>query len=247
MLINVVAFEIYFYNDLRGELMRYREYIKRLFHKDIINTMNQSFSQEGEDIIVKLYIEENGINKDGKGIYVDLGAHHPYKYSNTAALYLMGWHGINIDADSECIKTFNKYRKRDKNVNAGVAEKAGVLDYYCFNDSALNTFDKSLIEFNEKIGFKLIDVKKISVVNINDLLEQHLSDGDRIDVFDIDIEGFDEKIIAAFDWEKYNPTIVLTERDMLTDKSEFVPNEILSGFGYKVYASTNRTVIYTKN
>lgn len=226
--------------------MRYRDYIKRIFNKEIINSMNQSFSQEGEDIIVKLCIDENKINEDGNGIYVDLGAHHPYKYSNTAILYMMGWHGINVDADEDSIKIFNKYRKRDINIHSGVADKTGDLDYYCFNDSALNTFDKSLIDFNEQLGFKLIDVKKMKVVNINDLLEQYLWPRSRIDVLDIDIEGFDELIIKAFDWKRYSPTIVLTERNMLCDKNEYVPNEILCSNGYKVYASTNRTIIYLK-
>lgn len=226
--------------------MRYRNYLKRILNKKIVNAMNESFSQEGEDVIVKLYIEENKINSDGKGIYIDLGAHHPFNYSNTAIFYSLGWHGINIDADSESIKIFNRLRKRDININIGVAEKAGVMDYYCFNDSAINTFDPSLISIYEEMGFKYINKKQVNVVNINDLLEENLGPNDRIDLLDIDIEGYDKVIIDSLDWKKYSPTIVLTEHDILCENNNIDSDATMRRNGYRLYASTNRTSIYVK-
>ena len=55
--------------------------------------VNQSYSQEGEDIVLKR------IFGDKKNIfYVDVGAHHPKRFSNTYLLYKKGAKGINIDA-----------------------------------------------------------------------------------------------------------------------------------------------------
>ena len=39
---------------------------------------NRSFSQEGEDQILERLLDSNS-----NGFYVDIGAHHPIKFSNT--------------------------------------------------------------------------------------------------------------------------------------------------------------------
>jgi hypothetical protein len=46
-----------------------------------------------------------------KGFYVDVGAYHPFLFSNTYIFYLRGWRGINIDATPGSMKLFNKFRK----------------------------------------------------------------------------------------------------------------------------------------
>ena len=48
------------------------------------------------------------------------------------------------------ISLFKKIRKRDINIETGVAAYKGTLTYYQFNDPALNTFD--LKEANSKIN-----------------------------------------------------------------------------------------------
>ena len=44
-----------------------------------------SFSQEGEDIILN-----NILNDKKSGFYIDIGAHHPVRFSNTYLFYLKG-------------------------------------------------------------------------------------------------------------------------------------------------------------
>jgi hypothetical protein len=55
--------------------------------------LNQSYSQEGEDMV--LYRTFETVKE---GFYVDVGAHHPDRFSNTYKFYKQGWRGINIDA-----------------------------------------------------------------------------------------------------------------------------------------------------
>ena len=78
--------------------------------------MNPSYSIEGEDRIVRALLWE----KHDKGFYVDVGAHHPFRFSNTYLFYTQGWSGINIDATPGSMKAFNKYRPRDINLEVGV-------------------------------------------------------------------------------------------------------------------------------
>ncbi len=74
-----------------------------------------SYSQNGEDrILARIY------ERQRYGFYVDIGAHHPFRFSNTYLLYKRGWNGINIDAMPKSMELFNKYRNRDINIECGV-------------------------------------------------------------------------------------------------------------------------------
>ncbi|HWR59941.1 MAG TPA: FkbM family methyltransferase, partial [Thermodesulfovibrionales bacterium] len=96
-----------------------------------------SYSQEGEDLILRR-IFSNITN----GFYVDIGAHHPKRFSNTYLFYRQGWCGINIDAMPGSMKLFNKFRPRDINLEFAVANGNNKMTYYEFNLPALNSFSK---------------------------------------------------------------------------------------------------------
>jgi hypothetical protein len=87
-----------------------------------------SYSQDGEDRVLQSFFETR--NKY-KGFYVDIGAHHPYRFSNTAIFYAKGWSGINIEPTPTLIQAFYKYRKRDINLNIGIAEQNGKITFLC--------------------------------------------------------------------------------------------------------------------
>ncbi|MDX9799068.1 MAG: hypothetical protein RBT05_09445 [Bacteroidales bacterium] len=76
-----------------------------------------SFSQEGEDMLLSKLFELNE-----KGFFVDIGAHHPIRFSNTYKLYLKGWRGINIDAMPNSMDLFKKYRSEDINLEIPIAK-----------------------------------------------------------------------------------------------------------------------------
>ena len=78
----------------------------------------KSYSQEGEDLILQRFFEKQAV-----GFYVDVGAHHPRRYSNTYLFYKKGWSGINIDAMPNSMKRFDKYRPRDINIEKPISEK----------------------------------------------------------------------------------------------------------------------------
>jgi len=65
----------------------------------------KSYSQEGEDMILRRIFEDNET-----GFYVDVGAHHPARFSNTNYFYKRGWRGLNIDAMPGSMSKFKKYR-----------------------------------------------------------------------------------------------------------------------------------------
>src|SRR3989304_3055726 len=98
-----------------------------------------SFAQEGEDLLLVSLFEGQA-----SGFYVDVGAHHPRRYSNTLALYSKGWNGINIDAMPGSMRPFQEARPRDINLELAISDERRVLTYYEFNEPALNGFDPEL-------------------------------------------------------------------------------------------------------
>lgn len=161
-------------------------------------------------------INDNHYIKDG--FYVDIGAHHPYRYSNTYLLYKKGWHGINIDATPGSMKSFNRLRKRDINIECGIGIKTEVKKFFVFNDPAFNTFNEKLAlersnQYNRSL--EITKIINILILPLTEVLTNNLpqTNGKRqkIDFLNIDIEGLDFDILQSNDWEAYRPIIVCIE------------------------------------
>lgn len=183
---------------------------KRLIFNSILSGssrwMNYSYSQEGEDIIL-----DNLLEGKSKGFYIDIGAYHPFRFSNTMRFYGRGWHGLNIDATPGSMKTFNKYRPRDINVEAAISDEGGKLAYYIFEEGALNTFDADSLERLKEHGYIPLNKIFVETYSIMDILDKYLKEDQEIDFMDIDIEKFDEKVISRMDFSRYKPTIIMIE------------------------------------
>ncbi|MFM6476289.1 MAG: hypothetical protein ACKPGH_22810, partial [Dolichospermum sp.] len=98
-----------------------------------------SFSQDGEDIVIAELF-----NNKPEGFYVDVGAHHPQRFSNTYYFYLNGWSGINIDAMPGSMKIFDDLRPRDINLEIPISDKSEILTYYEFDETSINSFSLPL-------------------------------------------------------------------------------------------------------
>jgi len=192
-----------------------------------------SFSQEGEDIIL------NQILNDKKsGFYIDIGAHHPVRFSNTYLFYLKGWRGLNIEADNSKIKFFNFFRKRDHNINALVSTKNSIEKYYRFKESALNgILDNKRLEELKLKGIDPIEILEIKSQDINSILSKY--SGQNIDFISIDIEGKDHEILSHINLENLRPKVILVERS-----KDLIKNNYFKKHYEKVF-STSRNDFFS--
>ena len=69
---------------------KYRFKIINLKNKFWGNYGKIYYSQFGEDVVLLKIFKNKQV-----GFYVDVGAHHPKRYSNTYLLHKKGWQGIN--------------------------------------------------------------------------------------------------------------------------------------------------------
>lgn len=169
-----------------------------------------SYAQEGEDRILSALLRLP--ERKQPGFYVDVGAHHPQRYSNTFLFYLSGWCGINIDAMPGSMRQFQLDRPRDINIEAAISEEADTLTFYEFNEPALNGFSRELAsERDHYRGWKIVAERQIATVRLGTLLEQHLPKGRMIDFISVDVEGLDLEVLKSNNWEVFRPAVVLVE------------------------------------
>ncbi|GHV10906.1 hypothetical protein FACS189491_01240 [Spirochaetia bacterium] len=173
------------------------------------------------------------------------------RFSNTHLFYEKGWRGINIDATPGSMKEFNKIRKRDINIEAGISDEHGELEYYSFYEPALNSFSKVVSEERINSGWKLKEIIRIKTFPINDILEKHVPKNQQIDFITMDIEGFDLLVFKSLDFEKYAPEFFLLEDIdyMGKDLMEYKTSGIfcfLNQRGYTIVAKTLSTSLFRK-
>jgi len=199
-------------NKIKGFIKKIipRKYLKLIIKlkKLIIDIYAiKSYSQEGEDIILRRIFE-----KQKTGFYVDVGAHHPKRFSNTYYFYKKGWRGINIDAMPGSMILFRKMRPRDINLEIAISNKKRELTYYMFNETALNTFTKSLAKKRDgKEKYKVCKEIKIKTLTLEEVLNNYLLKNMEIDFLSIDVEGLDFQVLRSNNWYKYKPKVILIE------------------------------------
>ena len=200
------------------------------------------YSQEGEDMVLRRIF-------DGKreGFFVDVGAHHPSRFSNTQYFYRRGWRGINIEPNPDAISVFQRCRKSDVNLQYGVAETQGVLKYYRFDEPALNSFDAALVQDRlDNTSYKVIDTILVPVRRLDEILSEHLSAGQHIDFLTIDVEGLDFEVLKSNNWSLYRPSCVLVEalESSLDDAANNELYKFMKENDYTLFAKTFNTWIF---
>lgn len=205
----------------------------------------RSFSQEGEDLVLRKLFD----GRD-RGYYVDIGAHHPYRYSNTFLLHQRGWRGINIDATPGVMKAFQQTRPEDINLEIAIGTGSDTQTYYCFADNALNTFSKvaakKVIESGQSILLKTV---KLRQQRLDFVLKKYLPDSTKIDFLNIDAEGQDEDVLLSNDWKFYRPEFIAVEVGPAKTVEEIEGSnlsELLRQYGYRLYSRLFNTAFFMR-
>jgi FkbM family methyltransferase len=202
----------------------------------------RSYAQEGEDLAV-----DRLLGGPATGFYVEVGCHHPYRFSNTYLFYRRGWRGLCIDPLPGTRALFARHRPRDTVIEKGVAEQPGALNYYMFNEAALNTFDeRTARERDGRDGYRIDRVVPVQTQTLASIIGEHAK-GARIDFLSVDVEGLDLQVLRSNDWQKHRPKIVIAE--LLKSGLESLESDPVSAYlrslGYRPQAKTGHSVLFT--
>ena len=167
------------------------------------------YSQTGEDaILAHLFL----LFGHDSGFYVDVGAFHPIKYSNTYYFYRRGWMGINIEPTPGQIGLFKKLRPRDINLALAVSRARGRIRLTTFNDPAVNSADKQMIDLHIKTGqFHPTGEIVVEAYPLAEILEAYMPPGRHLTFLSVDVEGMELEVLESNDWDRFRPRFVAVE------------------------------------
>ena len=160
-----------------------------------------SFAQYAEDALLYQFAPQ------GEGLYIDVGAYHPWQGSNTYKLYLRGWQGITIEPNPDIAPMFRKLRPRDTHLTIGIASEPATLTYHTFDDGKLNSFDPEQAKRMGATPRKTIDVPCLP---LSEVIETHAK-GQRIELLSIDCEGLDFAALKSLDLGVTRPRVIVIE------------------------------------
>lgn len=208
--------------------------------EDLIAGTPLCYSQEGEALIL-----DRMFNFCSEGLFVDVGAHHPKRFSNTFTFYKRGWRGINIDPTPGAKALFDEARPEDISLSVAVSNIEGIQDFYLFSEPALNTFSPTLAREYQRVGCKLLEVRPMESKKLSRILEE-CGLNKRIDFMSIDVEDHELQVLESNDWQKYRPQVLLVEiLDFdLNHPSEYPVHNFIQDIGYSLFAKTHNTLIY---
>lgn len=170
-----------------------------------------SVGQFAEDAFIS-----NFFAKKREGFYVDAGAFHPKRYSNTYVLRkYMGWTGLNIDASQEAIALFEKAAPECVNVCAALDKVEQDVEFTLYRGAAHSTIDDARKQFNAGIEVKA--VRKMRTERLGDVVKRCLPAGRSVDFLSIDVEGKDLDVLESFDWSAHRPELVCIEDHQFID------------------------------
>lgn len=168
-----------------------------------------TYSQHGEDMVILNIFAQLGIDKPS---YLDLGAHHPSRISNTKLLYERGSRGVNIEANRHLIEAFYEQRPLDKNIHTGVSVVDGEAILYMFDDfSGRNTLSFNEVEYCKKtIGMEIRGHETVRTKTLMQIVKEYC-DGHFPEFLNCDIEGLDYDILSSADFVTSSPVLVCVE------------------------------------
>lgn len=200
-----------------------------------------SYAPDGEDIILR-----NMLRGTNAGFYVDVGAYHPTRFSNTKQLYQSGWSGINIDSMPGSMGSFNKERPRDTNLEIAISDKKEILTYRIFTEQAYNTLSDEQTKKCTEAGHKMIKEVKLQVSPLSDILDKYLPKKRSIDLLTIDVEGLDLNVLRSNNWNLYRPKVIAIEEIGFNAENprESEIFDFLKERGYRLEVATPKTIFF---
>ena len=189
-----------------------------------------SWSQGGEDL--GLVRALSGI-KNGR--YVDVGAHHPSRFSVTRKLAAIGWSGINIDANPSLIKAFELVRPNDVNLWRCVGSEAE-YELTIFEEPAISTVNKEwrtkFLSENQRVASEI----KVPGISLREVFDTYFGRGFP-DLLSIDAEGADLDVIKSAELSNgVGPDWLLLEADPpLSNIVETPAVKYALGLGYEIH------------
>jgi len=161
------------------------------------------YSEHEEEWIIRDFFRDKR-----NGFFVDVGANHYRRFSNT--FYLeehLDWSGIAIDPQREFEEDYTKYRRRTRFFAFFVSDVSDqkVNVYVQEANKLVTSADRS---FTQRWGGTVKEMTAPTIALTDLLNHQNVS---RIDLLSMDIELAEPKALAGFDIDRFRPALACVE------------------------------------
>jgi hypothetical protein len=112
----------------------------------------------------------------------------------------------------------------------------------------LNGFSRelSLERDNGNLGARIVEVVRVHVRPLSDVLDEHLPNGQVIDFMSVDVEGLDLEVLFSNNWSKYRPKFLLVEilGRSLHEIEQDPIGKFMKEIGYVPFAKSVMTIFF---
>lgn len=195
-----------------------------------------TFSQCGEDAIIDFVARQCGIKIDS---FFDIGANHPFEYSNTYLFYSRGARGVCVEPIPSMAEEFRLARPDDTVVENVISSVNDPVPFYILEPSTLSTLDPGALKRAlETPGAVLVDKIEVYPTSLNNLFNQYGVP----QLLCIDVEGGDMDVLSTWDMSRYRPPLLCVEdleyTTVRTARRPLGVTDLLLQNGYMLFANT---------
>ena len=166
------------------------------------NEPESSYSQYGEDRYV---VKHKLVPR--RGLFVDVGAGDPVRFSNSYYFEQHGWTGVCIDADPRQVEALR--RSRSCRVEwAAITSAGGDVEFLQCDDPDYSTMLTHLPAVAAAEGWGCTPIR-VPGARLETILEEHGIE--RINLLSIDTEGTELDVCDSMEWRIHRAAIVVIE------------------------------------
>ncbi len=160
----------------------------------------ESYSQFGEDVQIW---ECFGRKRDG--FFVEVGANHPTRLSQTWLLEQQGWRGILIEPLAACCSLLRAQRPNSRvcEMAVGAPEQRGHAEFIIAAE------DNALSGLRPRTRPHAFSQTLVEVRTLDEILSR--AGNPHVDLLSIDVEGTELDVLRGFDLRCHRPEILLVE------------------------------------
>lgn len=224
---------------LRSTFNERYEYLRR--ERRIEAHAFRSFSQFGEDAFVQSMLRDSPL-RGQMGVYLDIGSGEPIRGSNTYALYRQGWAGTLVDPIRHNVVDSQRFRPRDRIIQACVGAEPGFIDFVEFETYEFSTASPARLAELQSQGWEPRGRYQTPVITVEQLGIGMTPESPT--VMSIDVEGGEDAVLDGINWDTCSPAILIIEEWDGPLAKESLRMRRLADCGYEITAVVGYSSIY---
>lgn len=148
--------------------------------------------------------------------YIDIGANHPIRNSNTYLFYKRRASGVVVEPIPRLAELFRKHRERDTVICRGAKfdDSESAVFFVAENDQ-LSTFSSEFLrawKAKHGEGAEVLERIEVKLIDVEEIYKYHFLEKNRkLYILSIDVEGMDFEVLSRINFDVVKTEILIIE------------------------------------